>query len=70
MAFRLFREALHHGWPQPSPLLPTQIRVKIMSRIRLFPDRLIAGGTLLLTDLYYGGGQHEVRQLAGEALDS
>ncbi|KAI7840206.1 hypothetical protein COHA_005988 [Chlorella ohadii] len=48
----------------PPPLpdeQPLQIRAKIMSRVRLFPDRLIAGGTLLLTDLYYGGGQHEVK---------
>ena len=31
-----------------------------MSRIRLFPDRVIASGTTPLTDLFYGGGQHEV----------
>ncbi|PRW59675.1 Elicitor-responsive [Chlorella sorokiniana] len=48
----------------PPPLpdeKPLQLRVKIMSHIRLFPDRLIAGGTLALTDLYYGGGQHEIK---------
>lgn len=56
-----------HPHASPTPLCH-QIRAKIMSRIRLFPDRLIAGGTLLLTDLYYGGGQHEVRQLAAHQV--
>lgn len=44
------------------PSCAVQIRARVMSRIPLCPDRLVAGGTTTLDEILYGGGQHEVRQ--------
>ncbi|EFN54236.1 hypothetical protein CHLNCDRAFT_135755 [Chlorella variabilis] len=53
-------EAIELRLPPPLPNeQPLQIRVRVMSRVRLCPDRFIASGTTTLGDLLYGGGQHE-----------
>ncbi|KAL4429637.1 hypothetical protein ABPG77_008686 [Micractinium sp. CCAP 211/92] len=55
-------EPLELRLPPPLPgEQPLLLRVRVMNRITLFPDRLIGSGTQPLTDLFYGGGQHEVK---------
>lgn len=47
----------------PPPLAgeqPLPMRVRVLTRVRLLPDRHVASGTALLNELLYGGGQHEL----------
>ena len=57
----MWDEPIELQLPPPLPNeQPLRIRVKLMSHIRLFPDRFIASGSQPLDDVLYGAGQHEV----------
>lgn len=49
---QVWDEAIELRLPPPLPNeQPLQIRVRVMSRVRLCPDRFIASGTTTLGDL-------------------
>ena len=58
---QVWDESIELHLPPPLPNeRPLVIRVKLMSNVRLFPDRFIASGSQPLDDVLYGAGQHEV----------